>query len=86
MKRTVLISFLALVLSASYVQAQMGQGMMGGSSQEEYSEDMGPGMMGYGRGMGYGMGRGMGYGMGQQYGPYGRRGPHYGQGYGPCWQ
>ena len=37
-------------------------------------------------GQGYGRGYGMGYSMGHQYGPYGHRGPHYGQGYGPCWQ
>ncbi|MEJ2364258.1 MAG: Spy/CpxP family protein refolding chaperone [Deltaproteobacteria bacterium] len=43
---------------------------------------------GFGRGYGraHGMGYGMGYGMGQHYGPYGHRGPQYGQGYGPCWQ
>ena len=33
-----------------------------------------------------GRGYGMGYGMGHHYGPYGYRGPQYGQGYGPCWQ
>jgi Spy/CpxP family protein refolding chaperone len=34
----------------------------------------------------FGRGFGRGYGMGQHYGPYGPRGPRYGQGYGPCWQ
>ncbi len=76
MKRTVLVSLLALALAAGTAQAQMGSGMMGGSTQEEYSgeaeqeypAEMGPGMMSPGRGMGYGRGYGMGPGMMHGYG------------------
>jgi zinc resistance-associated protein len=39
---------------------------------------------GYGKGSGQGYGRG--YGMGYHHGPHGQHGPHYGRGYGPCWQ
>jgi zinc resistance-associated protein len=37
-------------------------------------------------GRGYGHGHGRGYGMGPHHGSYGRHGPRYGGGYGPCWQ
>jgi len=41
---------------------------------------------GRGEGRGYSQGYGRGYGMGRHHGPYGQHGPHYGRGYGPCWQ
>lgn len=75
MKRAFLITVLAVALSASSVQAQMGRGMMmdkdqpqqADSSQQGYPCQMGPGMM-MGYGMGPGMMRGMGHGMGCGYG------------------
>jgi hypothetical protein len=85
MKRIILITILIIGLAAAYSFADMGghmgsrqghmqgQGMMGqgySSESSEYSEEMGPGMMGYG---GYGMmGPGMmGGHMGGMMGGYG---------------